>query len=208
MMQNTSQMESHHPACMSRPRSLTSERCHPSRHQLQDPTADAVTLQNAAPHRTTLQPPLSPHGWQGADEAIFALATILLLLARDPVLLPGLSEARRYAPYAAAVGCYLGASAVGQMLSGASTRTVQQAWWARLGDAAALLLAAPQHYLFPQVTCSHGHTEHDPGMLWLSDRFIDEGVQLEPCGSRGCMPDGSKLLRLLKHWFTHLMRGT
>ena len=88
---------------------------------------------------------------QGADEAIFALATILLLLARDPVMLPMLSEARRYAPYAAAVGCYLGASSLLQMLPGGSQRASQQAWWARLGDVGGLLLAAPQHYLFTQV---------------------------------------------------------
>ena len=89
---------------------------------------------------------------QGSDEAIFALATILLLLAWDPVLLPLLSETRRYAPYAAAVGCYLAASAVLQMLSGNSVRTTRHGIMRTLGDGAALLLAAPEHYLFTQAS--------------------------------------------------------
>ena len=97
---------------------------------------------------------------QGADAAIFALATILLLLARDPVMLPMLSEARRYAPYTAAVGCYLGASSLLQMLPGGSLRPSQQAWWAQLGDVGGLLLAAPQHYLFTQVTWGAPRTVH------------------------------------------------
>ena len=32
---------------------------------------------------------------QGGDEAVFALASVLLLLTQDPVLLPGLSPSRR-----------------------------------------------------------------------------------------------------------------
>ena len=57
--------------------------------------------------------------WQakGApDEAIFLLAPSLLLLSRDPLLLPGLTASRRYAPCSLAVSVYLLASGLASVV--------------------------------------------------------------------------------------------
>ena len=54
---------------------------------------------------------------QGADEAIFVLAPILLLLNQDPLLFRGLTERRRYLPLVLCASAYLSAAAASQVLA-------------------------------------------------------------------------------------------
>ena len=51
-------------------------------------------------------------GMQGADEAVFVLAPILLLLNQDPLLCRGLTPERRYFPPVCAATLFLAANAV------------------------------------------------------------------------------------------------
>ena len=54
-------------------------------------------------------------GAEGRPEAVVAVAPLLLLLHPDPILLPGLTPARRYAPPAAAAAAYLAFAAVSDL---------------------------------------------------------------------------------------------
>ncbi len=57
----------------------------------------------------------------GSPEAIFMLAPILLLLAQDPLLFPGLSDRQRYCPPAAAVSAFLLATGAAVAVSDVAT---------------------------------------------------------------------------------------
>lgn len=78
---------------------------------------------------------LNLHLTGGAPEPVFALAALLLLLSRDPLLLPRMQEAQRYFPPVLAATCYLVVLSVAE--------TVQQARWGASRGALGLLLQLP-----------------------------------------------------------------
>lgn len=102
--------------------------------------------------------------WQakGApDEAIFLLAPSLLLLNRDPLLLPGLKPSRRYAPCSLAVSLYLLLSGVASVVHAtylqphALATAHQQTFSYLLLNLACLAAVVPMHAGFLQVTACH-----------------------------------------------------
>ena len=100
--------------------------------------------------------------WQakGApDEAIFLLAPSLLLLNRDPLLLPGLKSSQRYAPCSLAVSLYLLLSGVASVIEAtylqphALATAHQQTPFYLLLNMSCLAAVVPMHLGFLQVIC-------------------------------------------------------
>lgn len=105
--------------------------------------------------------------WQakGApDEAIFLLAPSLLLLSRDPLLLPGLTASRRYAPCSLAVSLYLLTSGLASVLHAtyvqphALATAHKQTPFYLLLNVACLAATVPLHLGFLQVNCAAMHS--------------------------------------------------
>ena len=100
--------------------------------------------------------------WQakGApDEAIFLLAPSLLLLNRDPLLLPGLKSSQRYAPCSLAVSLYLLLSGTASVIQAtylqphALATAHQQTPFYLLLNMSCLAAVVPMHLGFLQVMC-------------------------------------------------------
>ena len=101
--------------------------------------------------------------WQakGApDEAIFLLAPSLLLLNKDPLLLPGLTPSRRYAPCSLAVSLYLLLSGTASVVHATYLQPLalatahKQTPFYMLLNVACLLATLPLHLGFAQVSFS------------------------------------------------------
>lgn len=108
--------------------------------------------------------------WQakGApDEAILLLAPSLLLLNKDPFLLPGLKSSQRYAPCSLAVSFYLLLSGLLSVIQAtylqphALATAHQQTPFYLLLNVTCLVAVVPMHLGFLQVTCcSHLMSSH------------------------------------------------
>ena len=91
------------------------------------------------------------------DEAIFLLAPSLLILNRDPVLMPGLKPSRRYAPCSLAVTVYLVASSVATVIQStwlqprALVLAHKQTWFHFVLNVVCLFAVLPTHLGFLQV---------------------------------------------------------
>ena len=91
------------------------------------------------------------------DEAVFLLAPSLLLMNRDPLLFPGLTPPRRYAPCSVAVSVYLAISATGSVVHSfwlqpvALVTTHTQSWLRVALNVACLAAALPNHFAFAKV---------------------------------------------------------
>ncbi len=99
---------------------------------------------------------------QGApDEAIFLLAPSLLLLNRDPLLMPGLKPSRRYAPCSLTVTLYLVVSSLVSVVHAtwlqprALVLAHKQTPFYLLLNLACLAAVLPTHLAFLQVCPSH-----------------------------------------------------
>ncbi len=97
---------------------------------------------------------------QGApDEAIFLLAPSLLLLNRDPLLMPGLQPSRRYAPCSLAVSLYLVVSSLASVVHAtwlqprALVLAHKQTPLYLLLNVACVAAVLPSHLGFLQVQC-------------------------------------------------------
>ncbi|KAK3268371.1 hypothetical protein CYMTET_23122 [Cymbomonas tetramitiformis] len=86
-----------------------------------------------------------------SEEAIFAIAPLLLLLNQDRYLLTGLADKKRYFPVAVAITFYLitcSAQTITQALRYGRTGALGAAFWSYLvKSAAGLLFTAPSHVL-------------------------------------------------------------
>lgn len=97
------------------------------------------------------------------NEAIFLLAPSLLLLNRDPLLFPGLTPARRYAPCSVAVSSYLCLAVLGSTLQGFWLQPValgavhKQTGLRFVLDVACLVAAMPNHFGFAKVRLLYRH---------------------------------------------------
>lgn len=98
---------------------------------------------------------------QGADEAIFVLAPILLLLSQDPLLFRGLTERRRYFPPVLCASAYLTIAAVSTVLvkfNAAAERSpfvvddAKFGTWFLAKNLGLLIATLPNHASFLQVT--------------------------------------------------------
>ena len=97
---------------------------------------------------------------QGADEAIFVLAPILLLLNQDPLLFRGLTNRRRYFPPVFCASAYLSVAAVTTALAQHSAFAerspfvvddAQFGTWFLVKNLGLLAATLPNHVFFLQV---------------------------------------------------------
>lgn len=96
---------------------------------------------------------------QGADEAVFVLAPILLLLNQDPLLFRGLTERRRYFPPVFCASAYLVIAGVSTMLaqySAFSERSPFVVDDAKFGSWFLVKIWASWLPPFPTTSCSSG----------------------------------------------------
>lgn len=101
---------------------------------------------------------------QGADEAIFVLAPILLLLSQDPLLFRGLTERRRYFPPELCASAYLTVAAVSTALAKYNAAAERSPFvvddakfgaWFLAKNLGLLVATLPNHASFLQVPRSY-----------------------------------------------------
>lgn len=99
------------------------------------------------------------HAVQGADEAIFVLAPVLLLLSQDALICRGLSAQRRYFPPFCAASLFLAASAASGAFGRFSARSQRSPLvdgervgpWYLLGSLLLTAATLPNHFYFLRV---------------------------------------------------------